>query len=114
MSDDDAFFLSLWKSLRADMQNSKLYPPGTVYWIRTESITAPEGMFGSLSFAQDQSLDSSATRSDDPWHKTKRVTIAKVSDVERMFSEVVFTRSMFMDHSPGRYEWCLLAVNQCL
>lgn len=79
---------SLIKTLRADMQHDRLYPSGDVFWIHSSNISTP-----STSVAANA--------------KTHRVVMEQIEDIETMFSEIHICKSMFLDHSPERYEWCL-------
>lgn len=81
-NDDDDWFWALIKTMRADMKADKLYPPSTVYHIELVSQLAP------------------APSS----QKMHRVRLTRCDDIEARFSEIVFSRSMFIDHSPNMYE----------
>ncbi|KAI7886098.1 hypothetical protein K492DRAFT_233623 [Lichtheimia hyalospora FSU 10163] len=81
-NDDDDWFWALIKTMRADMRADKLYPPSTVYHIELVSQLAP------------------APSS----QKMHRVRLTRCDDIEARFSEIVFSRSMFIDHSPNMYE----------
>ncbi|KAI8899404.1 hypothetical protein BC833DRAFT_585794 [Globomyces pollinis-pini] len=85
---EDLWYWALMKTLRADMKADKLYPPGTVYWINAdhESVNA------------DMQPENS---------KTSMLNLYEVDDVEIAFSEIVFSTSMFTDHSPHHYEGSL-------
>lgn len=74
--EDDQWFWAMIKTMRADMTAEKMYPPSTVYIIETIPHTKQQ-------------------------HK---VVLCRCDDVEARFSEIVFTRTMFMDHSPLMYE----------
>lgn len=76
ISEDDQWFWAMIKTMRADMNSEKMYPPSTVYLIET------------IPHIKEQ-------------HK---VVLCRCEDVEARFSEIVFTRTMFMDHSPLMYE----------
>ncbi|KAJ8651951.1 hypothetical protein O0I10_012471 [Lichtheimia ornata] len=80
--DDDDWFWALIKTMRADMRADKLYPPSTVYHIELISQLAP------------------APSS----QKMHRVRLTRCDDLEARFSEIVFSRSMFIDHAPPMYE----------
>lgn len=76
MTEDDQWFWAMIKTMRADMTAEKMYPPSTVYLIDT----IPQVK------------------------KQHKVVLCRCEDVEARFSEIVFTRTMFMDHSPLMYE----------
>ena len=73
---EDDWFWALIKTMRADMRAEKLYPPSTVYTI--ELVPSR--------------------------HKQYRAVLSRCDDIQARFSEIVFSRTMFMDHSPTNYE----------
>ncbi|KAI9497140.1 hypothetical protein BDB00DRAFT_805134 [Zychaea mexicana] len=73
---EDDWFWALIKTMRADMRAEKLYPPSTVYTI--ELIPSR--------------------------HKQYRAVLSRCDDIQARFSEILFSRTMFMDHSPTNYE----------
>ncbi|KAI8138434.1 hypothetical protein BJV82DRAFT_673584 [Fennellomyces sp. T-0311] len=73
---EDDWFWALIKTMRADMRADKLYPPSTVYTV--ELIPSR--------------------------HKQYRAVLSRCDDIQARFSEIVFSRTMFMDHSPTMYE----------
>jgi hypothetical protein len=75
-NEDDQWFWAMIKTMRADMTAEKMYPPSTVYLIET------------IPHVKQQ-------------HK---VALSRCEDVQARFSEIVFSRTMFMDHSPLMYE----------
>ncbi|GAA5863940.1 hypothetical protein JCM8547_005287 [Rhodosporidiobolus lusitaniae] len=82
---------SLKTTIRANSDNDKLYPPGTVYVVEqyTVFITSESSASGKYSRREG-----------------RRVLLRAVDDVERRFSEPVFSRTMLSDHSPANYETC--------
>ena len=124
---DTDWYWSLSKSLQADMQNEKLYPPGDVYWMRSEKVSILGGGGGgigsggapadsdspptksySTTRANPTATPTATTSDDHPgWIQTRRVDMILVENVEDVSSEVTFSRSMLLDHSPARYQWCL-------
>ncbi|KAJ3041463.1 hypothetical protein HDV00_009259 [Rhizophlyctis rosea] len=89
---DELWFWALQKTLRADMRSEKLYPPGTVYWIDAMSPTALPSVL------EQSAIIPSVGRVPTP------VTLHMVEDVEAAFTDFIFSKSMFMDHAPDRYE----------
>jgi hypothetical protein len=85
---------ALLKTLRADMDAEKLYPPGRVYWInaRTEYMTVSQ---------------SSAATKPVPTSSGEMMSMHLVEDVECAFSEFTFSSSMFTDHAPNNYEYAM-------
>ncbi|ORE01871.1 alpha/beta-hydrolase [Rhizopus microsporus var. microsporus] len=77
--DEDQWFWAMIKTMRADMNAEKMYPPGTVYLITTEN---------------------------------GKVRLSRCDDVHARFSEIVFSRTMFMDHSPYLYEQAIQKLYQ--
>ncbi|GAA5803017.1 hypothetical protein HPULCUR_008492 [Helicostylum pulchrum] len=76
IDEDNQWFWAVIKTMRADMSSEKMYPPSTVYLIET----VPQV------------------------NQQHKVVLNRCEDVEARFSEIVFTRTMFMDHSPLMYE----------
>ncbi|ORY92267.1 hypothetical protein BCR43DRAFT_518250 [Syncephalastrum racemosum] len=94
--EDEQWFWALIKTMRADMRTDKLYPPSTVYLV--ESV--PQLL--QRSDAETHTTHSSARQSRGCAAHT--VVLSRCDDIETRFSEIVFSRSMFMDHSPTLYE----------
>ena len=69
-------FLSIRKTLEANMQMDRLYPPGKVWW-------AVRGSSDSPTYPQ-------ATSANVP----ENVKLYEVLDVEKVFGQVVFARDM--------------------
>ncbi|GAA6061189.1 hypothetical protein JCM10212_002402 [Sporobolomyces blumeae] len=91
MADDVELSDWLWslrKTIRASSDNEKLYPPGTVYIVENYTV-----------FISSDSSDGKYSR-----REGRRVLLRAVDDVERRFSEPIFSRSMLSDHSPVNYE----------
>ncbi|GAA5887573.1 hypothetical protein JCM16303_004248 [Sporobolomyces ruberrimus] len=91
MADDAELSDWLWslrKTIRASSDNEKLYPPGTVYIVENYTV-----------FISSESSDGKYAR-----REGRRVLLRAVDDVERRFSEPIFSRSMLSDHSPKSYE----------
>ncbi|BGP05603.1 hypothetical protein JCM10049v2_001409 [Rhodotorula toruloides] len=80
---------SLRTTIRAGSDSEKLYPPGNVYVVENYTVFI--------------SGESSATGKYSR-REGRRVLLRAVDDVERRFSEPVFSRSMLSDHSPAAYE----------
>ncbi|GAA5943218.1 uncharacterized protein JCM15063_005295 [Sporobolomyces koalae] len=79
---------SLRKTIRASSDSEKLYPPGRVYIVENYTV-----------FISGESSDGRYSRKEG-----RRVLLRAVDDVERRFSEPIFSRSMLSDHSPKSYE----------
>jgi hypothetical protein len=105
---EDTWAWSALKTLRAGMQNQKLVPPGEIFVVETTRVfdrqtassavavpdTATERVFRSLG------------------RPATRVQLKLIRDVEARFGELRFGSSMFSDHSPGRYEASLAALEK--
>ncbi|GAA6003345.1 hypothetical protein JCM10207_000286 [Rhodosporidiobolus poonsookiae] len=81
---------SLKTTIRASSDNEKLYPPGDVFVVENFTV-----------FVAGESAAGNYTR-----REGRRVLLRAVDDVERRFSEPVFSRTMLSDHSPVHYEAC--------
>ncbi|GAA5835382.1 hypothetical protein JCM11251_005219 [Rhodosporidiobolus azoricus] len=82
---------SLRTTIRASSDNEKLYPPGTVYVVENYTVF----------IASESSSTGKYSR-----REGRRVLLRAVDDVERRFSEPVFSKTMLSDHSPVHYEAC--------
>ncbi|EXJ88238.1 hypothetical protein A1O1_05168 [Capronia coronata CBS 617.96] len=110
---EDTWAWAALKTLRAAMVNDKLVPPGEVFVVETTRVfdrldpdVARESVFGPDDSRDDRTeklyraLGRPATR----------VQFKLIRDVETRFGELKFGRDMFGDHSPGRYEAALAAL----
>lgn len=98
---DDLWYWALLKTLRADMKAEKLYPPGTVFWINANNDQFQDNVVS-------ETVDVDANVNTTP------LSISEVDDVEITFSEIVFSTSMFTDHSPHHYEGSLELLEEHL
>ncbi|KAK5282177.1 hypothetical protein LTR20_008346 [Exophiala xenobiotica] len=112
---EDTWAWTALKTLRDAMVNDKLVPPGEVFVVETTRVfdrldpnVAREAAFGPDDTKDDRTeklyraLGRPATR----------VQFKLVRDVETRFGELRFGRDMFGDHSPGRYEAALAALEK--
>ncbi|KAJ2699616.1 hypothetical protein H4218_002533 [Coemansia sp. IMI 209128] len=95
-SQDDDWHWSLAKTLRANMDSEKLYPPGDVF-----VLAAP----GDDEMAPLPSSDDS-----NPGTDHLPAGLFYCPDVAERFSELRFTRNMFAHHLPSTYERRLAAL----
>lgn len=103
----DQWFWALIKTMRADMRAEKLFPPSTMYLI--ESV--PQLVQHKTEATSVQHNASSATATSR--HKRAHmVQLSRCDDVHARFSEIVFSRTMFMDHSPNMYEKAIKQLNK--
>lgn len=94
--ENEQWFWALIKTMRADMKAEKLFPPSTMYLI--ESVPQLAQHTQSRSYK-----DQGDTR--ESKHKVAHlVRFSLCKDIQVRFSEIVFSRTMFMDHSPNMYE----------
>ncbi|KAI6004284.1 hypothetical protein EDD15DRAFT_2223653 [Pisolithus albus] len=92
-SDDDfRWFLAMRRTLEANMHMADLFPPGRVFWARRDGDLPPS-----------QRL----TNPVDKGGSADKVRLFEVLDTERVFSQVVFSRSMLGAHLPHRYDQVL-------
>ncbi|ORX38577.1 hypothetical protein BD324DRAFT_367527 [Kockovaella imperatae] len=86
--------MSLIKTMRADMDNDKLYPPGNVYLIE---------YFDVCQTIHERSTDTSTGQSVSE-RKARRVILRHCESVQERFREPLFTKTMLNDHLPLHYE----------
>ncbi|KAJ1962735.1 hypothetical protein IWQ62_003435 [Dispira parvispora] len=119
------WFWSLIKTMRANMSNEKLYPPGDVYILDTvpgPSLVSPSSSVASLSSSysfgnrsselpREQHSWSGYNLRDDPTSAPppstpdhNRMALYRCLDVTIRFNEIDFHSQMFTEHSPKRYE----------
>ncbi|KAI9317594.1 hypothetical protein BX666DRAFT_2112010 [Dichotomocladium elegans] len=87
--DHDQWFWALIKTMRADMGADKLYPPSTVYLVESTAQFVQQHTSGGLKKKH---------------KRAHNIVFHKCEDVQTRFSEIVFSRTMFMDHAPNMYE----------
>jgi len=111
---EDTWAWSALKTLRAAMVNDKLVPPGEVFVVETTRVfdrldpdVAREAVFG-----PDPANDGTEKLYRALGRPATRVQFKHVRDVETRFGELRFGRDMFGDHSPGRYEAALAALER--
>ncbi|KAJ2060859.1 hypothetical protein GGI17_003477 [Coemansia sp. S146] len=94
----DDWYWSLVKTLRANMDSEKLYPPGDVFILATPG--------------DDEMADPQLRYSDDNPGATEHLPVGLFycPDVAERFSELRFTRNMFAHHLPSTYERRLAAL----
>lgn len=96
LSDEEAlsdWMMSLIKTMRADMDNDKLYPPGTVYVMEYFDVCCTTQKEDPVSGAKATSNK-----------RAQRVILRVCESVEERFREVLFSKSMLKDHLPAHYE----------
>jgi len=74
------------RTLEANMHMADLFPPGRVFWARRDGDLPP-----SQQLAASRSTTSCST---DKGGTAEKVRLFEVLDTERVFSQIVFSRSM--------------------
>ena len=112
---EDTWAWAALKTLRAAMTNDKLVPPGEIFVVETTRVfdrldpdVAREAVFG----PDDSKDDRTEKLYRALGRPATRVRFLWVRDVEQRFGELRFGRDMFGDHSPGRYEAALAALER--
>ncbi len=112
---EDTWAWAALKTLRAAMVNDKLVPPGEIFVVETTRVfdrldpdVAREAVFG----PDDSKDDRTEKLYRALGRPATRVRMTWVRDVEKRFGELRFGRDMFGDHSPGRYEAALAALER--
>ncbi|WWC63225.1 uncharacterized protein I303_105825 [Kwoniella dejecticola CBS 10117] len=92
------WMVSLIKTMRADMDNEKLYPPGMVYIMEHFDVYVTDD--------QPPILPHVGLRGDKKVvHKqAHRVILRQCDSVEERFREPIFAKSMLQNHLPSQYE----------
>ncbi|KAJ1822886.1 hypothetical protein LPJ56_000497 [Coemansia sp. RSA 2599] len=136
-ADLDDWHWSLVKTLRANMDSEKLYPPGDVFILAmpgddevadrrlpkqdAETKQSQTGGVGTANPAQKTSSRSTPSAGEGPSDKAQPVAAAVpvglfyCPDVTERFSELRFTRNMIAHHLPSTYERRISAlIHECL
>ncbi|ORE01297.1 hypothetical protein BCV72DRAFT_310162 [Rhizopus microsporus var. microsporus] len=102
--ENEQWFWALIKTMRADMNAEKLFPPATTYLIEAIPQLAQHTQSRSTS-SQEKTQESK--------HKTAyMVQFSLCNNIQARFSEIVFSKAMFMDHSPNMYEKAIKLLNK--
>ena len=106
---EDTWAWAALKTLRAGMQGDKLVPPGECFIVETSRVfdRGDGGSAGGGGVAGDSATERVFRSLGRP---ATRVQMKFVRDVEGRFGELRFGSRMFGDHSPGRYEGALAAL----
>lgn len=86
-------FLSMRKTLEANMHMTQLFPPGRVLWALRD---------GDLQSAN--RLREADGRPRQSGRGEEKVRLFEVHDVERAFGQIVFARDMLSSHMPHQYD----------
>lgn len=90
---DEGWFLSMRKTLEANMHMTQLFPPGRVLWALRD---------GDLQSAN--RLREADGRPRQSGRGEEKVRLFEVHDVERAFGQIVFARDMLSSHMPHQYD----------
>ncbi|TFK56264.1 alpha/beta-hydrolase [Heliocybe sulcata] len=82
--DDIEWFLSIRKTLEANMQMANQYPPGRIWWAMRDSDLHPSNRRYS--------------------GKSGKARLFEVVDVEGAFNQIIFARDMLSSHLPHQYD----------
>ncbi|KAI8079744.1 uncharacterized protein BX664DRAFT_302795 [Halteromyces radiatus] len=96
--EEDQWLWATIKTMRADMRADKLYPPSTVYHV--ESV--PQLIQNPIHHSE--TATSTSTSRQSQHRKAHMTTLTLCDDIQARFSEINFSRSMFVDHTPTLYE----------
>ncbi|CAO3599475.1 unnamed protein product [Absidia cylindrospora] len=96
--EEDQWLWATIKTMRADMRADKLYPPSTVYHVESVPQLIQNPMYHS------EMSTSSSTARQSQYRKAHMTTLTLCDDIQGRFSEINFSRSMFVDHTPTLYE----------
>ncbi|KZT20637.1 alpha/beta-hydrolase [Neolentinus lepideus HHB14362 ss-1] len=84
---EDEWFLSIRKTLEANMHMANMYPPGRVWWAMRDSDLHPSNRrYGGNEQSQN------------------KARLFEVLDVERTFDQIIFARDMLSSHLPHQYD----------
>ncbi|KAK4521845.1 amidophosphoribosyltransferase [Mucor velutinosus] len=108
--EEDQWFWALIKTFRADMLSQKLFPPSTVYLI--ESVPQLVQHTESNTTSHVSTSPNTNTRVESKHKRAHMVKFSRCDDVQARFSEIMFSRTMFMDHSPNMYEKAIQQLNK--
>ncbi|KAJ7229092.1 hypothetical protein GGX14DRAFT_416658, partial [Mycena pura] len=86
-ADDPDWFISVRKTLEANMHMANMVPPGRVLWAMRDNDF-------NLSHRQTASSDSAPDK----------IRLFEVLDAEKVFSQIVFARDMLSAHMPHQYD----------
>ncbi|KAL4075580.1 hypothetical protein J3A83DRAFT_4088897 [Scleroderma citrinum] len=99
LSEDSHWFLAMRRTLEANMHMADLFPPGRVFWARRDGDLPPSQQRAAPSSNTSGSIDKVGT--------AEKVRLFEVLDTEKVFSQIVFSRSMLGAHMPHRYDQVL-------
>ena len=105
---EDTWAWAALKTLRAGMHNQKLVPPGEIFLVETTRVF--DRQTASLAATVPDTTTERVFRS--LGRPATRVQLKLIRDVEARFGELRFGSNMFSDHSPGRYEASLAALEK--
>jgi hypothetical protein len=78
------------KTLEANMQSTNMYPPGRVFWAMRDGDLHPAHRI----HPHDSELRKDRKHKDAARKNEDKLRLFEVSDVEKVFSQIVFARDM--------------------
>jgi len=90
------WFLSVRKTLEANMQMAHLYPPGRVWWAIRDGDLDPINRVVPAPQAESSKLKEIAAKD--------KVRTFEVLDVEQVFGQIIFAGDMLSSHMPHQYD----------
>lgn len=105
---------SLIKTIRADMDSAKLYPPGDVYCIESFPVFVTPRMQADSDIVRHREDRGKSKGKGEARAEAHRVILRYCEDVEKRFSEPVFAKSMLRDHLPTNYELCMSLLHESI
>ncbi|KAG8892341.1 hypothetical protein FRC00_012231 [Tulasnella sp. 408] len=95
--EDEDWFLSLRKTLEANMRHTNLFPPGRIFWAMRDNSFHP-----SLQRPDDPSLHTASNPDDSA--AGDRLRVFEVENPEDVFNQVIFSMDMLSAHFVQNYE----------
>ncbi|KAF8966422.1 hypothetical protein BDZ97DRAFT_682787 [Flammula alnicola] len=90
--DDMDWFIAIRKTLEANMQSTNMYPPGRVLWaMRDGDLHPAHQLYSKPGGKKDDTAED-------------KLRLFEVLDVEKVFSQIVFSRNMLTAHMPHQYD----------
>ncbi|KAL5530744.1 hypothetical protein ACEPAF_7002 [Sanghuangporus sanghuang] len=91
--EDPDWFLSMRKTLEANMVMADLFPPGRVLWAIRDGDLDPSHRLSANTGTSESASDAE-----------NKVRLFDVLDVEKMFGQIIFARDMLSSHLPHQYD----------
>ncbi|EIM85476.1 alpha/beta-hydrolase [Stereum hirsutum FP-91666 SS1] len=105
--EDPGWFLSIRKTLEANMMCGEMYPPGRVLWAVRDGDLRGMGAVAGMGMGvgeQDKGVGRGGAGKGKGGKGKDRLRLFEVLDVEKVFSQIVFARDMLSSHLPHQYD----------